>query len=222
MIRSFEISVKYAECKAALQRISDTELPEAIAAGINRIASGAAAAQRMNLRRDFILRNKYTEGSLAYYKANPKKDIARINAIVGSKQPYLALQETGGERRPVKGSRVPVPTMRARGGNWKAPIQRRYTPKPGALTSKFFVLGPATGKVSPRAARAAAYRLQAPAIFKRDASGLVKVRLLNEPSYHLRARHWHTEAVNRYATMTNMQMAFMTEARRRIAKYQAG
>ena len=219
MTSSFAISVKYAAWKEAMRRISDTELPEAIAAGINRIAGGAAAAQRANLRRDFILRNQYTERSLVYYKANPKKDIARINAIVGSKQPYLALQETGGTRRPVQGGKVPVPTMKARGGNWRSPILRRYAMKPGALASKVFILRPGAGTTGSKR-RATAYHLQAAAIFKRERGRLVKIRLLNEPSYRLKPRHWHTEAVARYARPGFAEAAFIAEAKRRLAKYQ--
>ena len=202
-----------------MTRISDTELPEAIAAGINRIASGVALAQRNNLREDFILRNQYTEKSLAYYRANPKKDIARINAIVGSKQPYLALQEEGGTRRPKQGKKVPVPTKTARGGNWKAPIQRRYTPRKGPLSSKFFILRPGAGTTG--AKRRIAYQLQSPAMFKREGGLLVKVRLLDQPSYHLKARHWHGRAVDKYARKDLMAMAFIQEAKRRLAKYQA-
>ncbi|MBE3065476.1 MAG: hypothetical protein IMZ69_10725 [Spirochaetes bacterium] len=243
MTRDFEIAVKYAECKAAMQRISDTELPEAIAAGINRVAGGAALGQRVNLRQDFILRNQYTERSLAFYKANPKKNIDRINAIVGSRQPYLALQEEGGKRRPVRGGRVPVPTKRARGGNWRAPIQRRYTIRKGTKVgrgSKFFILRPGTNPSGLNTRHTLAryrrmiaknpaytgrknwmYRLTSPAIFKREDGDLVKVRLLDQPSYQLKGKHWHRDAVEKYGTQAFAQMAFIAEARRRLAKYQA-
>jgi hypothetical protein len=219
MIRSFEIAVKYDGFKRAMARISETELPEAIAAGINRIASGVMLGQRNNLRADFILRNQYTEKSLAFYRANPKKDIARINAIVGSKQPYLALQEEGGTRKPKQGKRVPVPTKRARGGNWGAPIQRRYTPRKGPLAGKFFILRPGAGTTG--AKRRIAYQLDSPAMFKREGGRLVKIRLLDQPVYHLKPRHWHSEAVNKYARKDFMQIAFIAEAKRRLAKYQA-
>jgi hypothetical protein len=219
MSSAFGIMVKYAQCMAALKRISDTELPAAIAAGINRIASGASLGQLNNLRADFILRNKYTERSLVYYKANPKTNINRINAIVGSKQPYLELQEKGGTRRPKMGSRVPVPTKAARGGNWRSPIQRKYTARKGPLSSKFFILRPGAGSTGMK--RRISYQLDSPAMFKRESGRLVKIRLLDQPSYRLRARRWHTDAVNKYGKLGLMQTAFIQEARRRIAKYQA-
>jgi hypothetical protein len=237
MERDFEIAVKRAGYMQALKAISDTELPEAIAAGINRIASGSALGQKMNLRNDFILRNQYTERSLVYYKANPKKDINRINAIVGSKQEYLALQEEGGTRKPKQGSRVPVPTIAARGGNWRAPIQRRFTIRKGTKVgqgSKFFILRPgsspsglntrhvlASFRKTGRGRKNWQYRLTSPAIFKREGGQLVKVRLLDQPSYRLRGRHWHLNAVTKYGTSTLLQVAFIAEAKRRLAKYQA-
>jgi hypothetical protein len=177
----------------------------------------------MNLRRDFILRNKYTEGSLAYYKANPKKDINRINAIVGSKQPYLALQEQGGTEK-ATGKKLAMPTVAGRGGSFKNIIPKnlalramgqikgtsqRFTKKGNRVRGKgFFILGPGPS-------------LKAPAIFYRRGGTLHKIRLLGKKTQKVKARHWHRDAVNRYATTTNMQMAFIAEARRRIAKYQA-
>jgi hypothetical protein len=222
MTHDFEIAVKYAGYKQALAKIGGEELPEAIAAGINRIASSAHLAQRNNLRGRFILRNKYTERSLAYYKANPKKDINRINAIIGSKQAYLALQEEGGTRRPVRGSKVPVPTMAARGGNWRAPIPRRYALRKGALAAGVFILRPGTTSWAKWSKRRRAHaRLTRAGIFKREKSRLLKIRFLDRPSYKLRARRWHRDAVEKYGKSNLMAAAFMAEAKRRLAKYQA-
>ena len=151
MTRDFELTVKYDGFKRALRAIGETELPEAIAAGINRIAGGAAAAQLMNVRHDFILRNKYTERSLAFYRANPKKDINRINAIVGSKQPYMALQEEGGERRPVKG----IAGARADEGRTRRELARSCATEvqPEARTADLEVLHPPARHHGSEAAR---------------------------------------------------------------------
>ncbi len=236
MTRDFEIAVKYAGYREALRRWSDVDLPECIAAGINRIASGAALGQRNNLRQRFILRNKYAEGSLVYYPARAMgskgpRAIASINAIVGSKQPFLALQEEGGTER-ARGKSLAMPTVAGRGGNVRSVIPNRLRIRSmGTLGARgkgsrgFFFLPPGP-------------RLNQPAIFwrqpryggamvRRNRPGqgalnkLYKIRLLGRETQQVKGRNWHRDAVERYGTSTLLQVAFIAEAKRRIAKYAA-
>ncbi len=234
MTHDFEVAVKYAGFKQALARISDTELPEAIAAGINRIASDAHRAQRMNLGSRLILRNKYAERSLAFYRANPKKDIDRINAIIGSKQHELELQEAGGTEVARKKSLM-IPTEAGRGGDVRKAIpaklrmramgqmggvgQRAYTRRGTAVRGSaakgmkgFFIM------------RRARILKQSAIFFRRLGGGgqpLLKLRVIGERTQKVKARHWHSDAVARYAKPNLMAAAFIAEARRRLAKYQA-
>ncbi len=221
----FQITMKYEGYKKALKAIAEKELPHAAAAAINRIASGAAQAQRANLRERFTLRNRYSEGSLVFWEANPEKqrDFNKLNAIVGSKQPYLALQEEGGVER-AKGRTLAMPTIAGRGGSMKYAIPRalrlramgqirgtsqRYTKKGNRVRSKgFFILGPGA-------------RLQQAAIFRRQGGTLTKLRLLGRVQQQVRPRHWHEDAVRKYAKASLVQVAFVAEAKRRIARYQA-
>jgi hypothetical protein len=229
MTRDFEISVKYSAWQAAMRRISDTELPEAIAAGINRIAGGAAKAQAMNLRQRFTLRNKYAERSLIFFPAKPGKNINSINAIVGSRQPFLALQEAGGTEK-ATGRSLAMPTLAGRGGDKGKAIPGRFRIRSmGTFAGNsrgFFILGPGP-------------RLKQPAIFwrqpryggamvRRNRPGqgtlnkLYKIRLLGRKTQTVKARHWHSDAVDKYAQPGFAAMAFIAEAKRRLAKYQAG
>ncbi len=67
--------------------------------------------------------------------------------------------------------------------------------------------------------------LQQSAIFYRRLGGggqpLLKLRVIGERAQKVKARHWHSDAVARYGKPALMAAAFMAEAKRRLAKYQA-
>ena len=188
-----------------LQRASKEALPRAQAAAINAIARVAHAASGRTLRRVLILRNQYTERSLRISEARVSGRTGRVGyAKAGTISQYLPLQETGGQRRPVRGRKVPVPTLAARGGNWRRPILRRFTVGRSVELgrgSKFFVLRTRRGS----------------AIFTRPSKRrLLKVRILGARSYHLKATHWHTAAVRKYATRSLLAQVFVREAKRQL------
>lgn len=192
-------------------------MPRAVAGALNKVGGLVDKGQEMNVRRTFTLRNPYTMRSLKRWKASPKPDIDKINTIVGSFSPYMAIQDTGGERRPVRGKHVPIPTRAARGGDWKSPILRRYALKESVQFGQ--VKMTKSGRrskssntifVLPRSSRAPA------GIFTRVGGRLVRIRTLGAASYQLRGTHWHTGAVEKYGTLENIERAFIAEAKRII------
>lgn len=90
-----------------------------------------AALTRKNAIRDlpnhFILRNTWTQRSIAYDKA-PENPTAfeEIASHVGAREraPYMARQENGGKHRPANGGQLSIPTNAARGGSHSSPVQR--------------------------------------------------------------------------------------------------
>jgi hypothetical protein len=119
-------SPEFIKYKAALQRMAAEVYPQAIADTLNQVAGFAHYATAKNIRSRFTLRNRYTEGSLRFYKASPKAKIEKINAVTGSFSEYMVAQDAGGERRPKRGSRAPVVTLAARGGNPAKVVRKKY------------------------------------------------------------------------------------------------
>lgn len=229
----FRIMVDHAEWNANIHAALLRGFPEIIARTLNVHAGLAGMRQLQNLRKDFTLRNEYTEGSLhigkgagsegLYWPASPTVPIQRMNAVVGSKSPYLPLQETGGVAQ-AKGKSLAMPTLAGRGGDEKRPIpqffrfrsmgqlggtRQKYTTRGRRIRSKgFFILGPGP-------------RLKEPAIFFREPGGggarLMKIRLIGRKSQRVRATHWHTEAVRHYGTWKGFNETYA-----RVAKLHAG
>ena len=109
-----------------MRKLGSEAIQEAVAETINNVASYAHVEQQKTVRRDFTVRTPYTINSFKYYKASPKANINKINAVTGTVSPYLPIQETGGTVRPKSGSHVPIPTLKARGGRIQNSIRRKY------------------------------------------------------------------------------------------------
>lgn len=174
--------------------------PQVVAGVLTQGAHLVDRGQKENLRKHFILRNPYTEGSLFVLPANSSMPIGRMNAFVGSRSPYLPIQETGGTER-AKGKTLAMPTIAGRGGSKErvipiplsiramgqiAGMSAKTTKRGRRMRSKgFFILGPGP-------------RLKQPAIFYRPKGGqMIKVRLLGHKTQQVKATHWHSDAVKR-------------------------
>src|SRR6185369_15174579 len=156
---------------------SGPEFSAATAATLNRIATAANGEQGRNLRREFILRNKFTQGSLMMFKATAKPDADKINALVGSKSPYLDEQEAGGVAETKAGGPVKsIPSLQARGGSWSKPVGARFRRKRmGTIGHRG-----GGGRMTPKGAQffwLSGKSLRTPTMFFRNATGLHKVFL---------------------------------------------
>lgn len=88
-----------------LLRFSEKSAQEATAEGLTKTAKLAADLARQNVRKQFVLRNKWTLGSIKSTRSSPRRAIDKQFAIAGSKQPYLAKQELGGGLKRTKAGR---------------------------------------------------------------------------------------------------------------------
>lgn len=90
-------------------------IPYAVKNSLNSLAFDARSEWQEGLRREFTLRNKFTESSIRVEKARGL-DMRSMESRVGSIAPYMENQEEGGERR--KGGKYgpPIPTNDARTG----------------------------------------------------------------------------------------------------------
>ena len=185
------------------------------------------------MRKQFILRNKYTENSLRFWAANDKTpkmagynkkytvklDLNRINAVSGTVSPYLPLQEAGGTQKPKIGAKyIPMPTTAGRGGNIRKAIPKKFRlgpNKPGfGKGSPFFALPSGiyvrVGKPSklPRAAPGQARPLRP----------IIMIRTLGQSEQIVKKTKWHESAMKQWGTPENMQKAYIQAAERELKR----
>ncbi len=189
-----------------MNRVCKELLPKAITSTVNTAAKGSLARSRKIIREDFILRNPYTEKSLIMWqsKYKPGRSIDRINAIVGTKSPYLPMHEKGGVVR-ARRQRIPIPTTAARRGKTKAGVvapQYRMS-KIGQIGrgSKFFYM-----------------RIRKPGIFTRRGKRLIMIRDLSLRSYRIQPTKWHSRSTEYFRKRGTMERIFVHHAKRQLAK----
>ncbi len=222
----FSVNVDHAQWNMSVKMMLLRGFPEVISETLNTEANLAGIRALQNLKKDFTLRNQYTERSLyigkgtgtqgLFWPALSTVPIQRMNAVIGSKSPYLAIQEEGGTK-PKAGS---MPTLAGRGGDEKSPIPNyfrlramgsiaggrgQYTTKGKRKRGKgFFILGPGPS-------------LKQTAIFFREPGNphapLMKIRLLGKKTQTVKATHWHTEAARYYGTWARFNRTFENVAR---------
>jgi len=198
-------SKEFRDYQKKLKRLADDALPRAVAETMNSVATVAHIQSIRNMRERFTLRNQYTERGIRYYKASPKKDWRKINAITGSISPYMDIQDQGGVRRPKRGRRAPIAALAARGGNRSAVVRKKY--RAGQLGPNQFVGRPRGAKARPTG------------VWERYAKNkrIRLIRNLENASIRVTGRRWHSDAVERYATREWIEGAFIREAKRRIS-----
>lgn len=190
------------EIAKALDKIPGA-LQKATAATLTDVARAATIRSERNIRRGMIVRTPYTTKSLRMYKASESKPIARQNSVSGTVSEYLPIHDEGGKIK-AKRKAIAVPTNRVRGKDRKKKIPSRY--KIDSMGNRAFILRPASPvKVLKRAG-----------LFIRDGKKgkLRKVRDLGAKSYQLKAKRWHTEAVQKYGNWSYMAASFRRHALR--------
>jgi len=194
MIRITSNSKEYL---AALAKIPKA-MEKVTAATLTETAQSVTTRGARNLKKDMIVRTPYTLRSLKTFKASPSKPIERQNAVSGTISEYLPVHDKGGVIKARK-RKIAVPTNRVRGRDRKKKIPARY--KLDRMQNAF-VLRP-SGKLMSRAA-----------LFIRRGKKLEKVRDLGAKDYRMKARNWHTEAVNKYGNYGYMAGVFRRQAER--------
>jgi hypothetical protein len=188
--------------KRKMERMAADALPRAIAGALTQAAVSATTRSKRNVRETMTLRNQYTERSVRYYKASPKKQIRQINSVTGSVSPYMGLQDSGGYRLPKRGRAAPVATLSARGGNRTAVVRKRY--RAGTLGPGQFIGQPQGGRPV--------------GVYERFQKNrrLRMIRNLSEEKVVVHPTHWHRDAVQRYGRRDYIEAAFVREAKRII------
>jgi len=196
-------SKEFREYRKKLEALGKDLFPKVIAETLNVVAGFAHAQSIKNSRSRFVNRNQYTERSIRYYKASPKGNWTRINAVTGSISPYMDLQDTGGVKRPKRGRRVPIATLAARGGKAASVVRKRY--KAGSLGPNQFVKIP-KGGAKPMG------------VYERYARNkrLKMIRNLEDESVRIVGKRWHTDAVSAYAKRSVVEAEFARQAKRYI------
>lgn len=203
----FSITTDIKSYTRKMNKINREYLPKAICSTVNVAAKGTFARGKKNIEKDFTVRNKYTLGSLKLYpsKYKPGRSIDRINAITGSKSPYLPLHEKGGTVR-AKRRRLSIPTIHARRGVKSKVIARRFRMdrlgRIGMEGSKFFVIG--TG-----------------IFFRRSKKKVVKVRDISKRSYRIKPTKWHTRAAAYFSRPDVFGRIFVSQAKKQMRTIKA-
>lgn len=110
--------------KKELDKLSKRELPRVVKRALTLTARTAAKFAKGNVEDDFTNRNKFTAGSVRANKVEGTTAKSMF-AEYGSMQPYMALQEKGGQTTN-KGKAVDVPTRSARvGRSRKKPTRKK-------------------------------------------------------------------------------------------------
>lgn len=201
-----------------LRRLSSEEFSKATASAINTVAFAANEEQKTSVSTKFINRNKYTAGSMMMFKASPKKDANKIDALVGSKSPYLPEQETGGTVKTRRGRpAISMPTKKARRGNWNKPIS------PKLRMDKIRNIGRRSGggKMLPKGTPyfwLSGGQLKNTTLFERRGFKLIRIRIVTRGPIKLNPTHWHTEAMAKHGNAANMSTEWGKELSKGLAK----
>lgn len=200
-----------------LRALSSEEFSQATASAINIVANKSNEQQKTVINNRFIVRNKYTIGSLKMFKASPKKDANKIDAIVGSKSPYMDEQEAGGiTRTRTNKPAAAMPTKAARRGNWSKSVTVRLR------MDKIKTIGRRKGgKMAPKGTPfffLEGGRLKNQTLFERRGNKLIRVRVIARGPIKLKPTHWHTEAMAKHGNAATMSKEWGQELSKSLSK----
>lgn len=198
-------SPEFRRYQTQLGRLAADAYPKAIAETLNVVAGFAHVQQQRNVKERFVVRSAYTLGSFKFWKATPKSSISKINAVTGSVSPYLPVHEAGDTIK-ARSRKVPIPTLRARGGSKAGKIRRKYYA--GNLGPDMFVGRPRGNPARP----VGVYERSG-----RKAKRLRMIRNLESERIMIRPTRWHTSAVSRYARQSVIEAEFVRQARLALA-----
>lgn len=118
------------EDPSKLHLLSDDMIKSVLKAASNTVNIQAAITRKnaiASLPEHFILRNTWTERSIAYDRAKKEPhSFQEIESHVGARDrvPYMARQEFGGHHKPSNGGRLSIPLDTARGGRHSSLVRK--------------------------------------------------------------------------------------------------
>ena len=108
-----EVASNADELRRAFRQIAKDQVPFATALALTRLAQRGQEAGRDRLSSEFKLRSRWVRNGLRIKRAE-KRDWPNPVAIVGHRDEYMVLHETGGMKRARGGGRVLIPTRLVR------------------------------------------------------------------------------------------------------------
>ena len=112
---SLEIDTNAHELVGCLDELARRLVPYATAVALTRIAQRAQKEVRANLPKRFQVRRPWIQQGIRILAAK-KSQWPTPEAVVGSRDAFMVLQETGGTKRPGSGTHLAFPTERVRTG----------------------------------------------------------------------------------------------------------
>jgi hypothetical protein len=101
--------------------MASRQVPFAVAVALTEVGKDSRQAVAASLRQHFQIRSPWIERGIRYTPAS-KRDWPNTHTTIGSRDWFMADQETGGVRRPRGGHRLPIP-----GGDLRSQPSERIT-----------------------------------------------------------------------------------------------
>jgi hypothetical protein len=153
---------------------------------------------------------------MLFYKASPKKDASKIDALTGSKSPYLDEQEAGGAVMTRQGKQAQsMPSRAARGGSWGKSVTSRFRRSAMGMIGHRGDSG-----MTPKGAKffwLSGGSLAEPILFFRKGKKVTRVRIATKP-LTVKATHWHSSAMAKFGREGIMAAAWAVELEKGLTK----
>lgn len=134
-VAGYQIVVETDALRRKMIALERKQLPFATALALTAMAVSAASHVRFLLPSQFKLRSTWVQKGIRITPAN-KRDWPNTRAVVGSRDPFMVLQETGGVKKPLHSRELALPGKKEedalRGAGGRIPKGRR----PRALLRK--------------------------------------------------------------------------------------
>lgn len=212
--------------------VKNTRLPDSARDALNAVADAVTTRQNRNIKKQMIVRSRYTMRSTQNPRARPYqalnkaqgRKMKRMFSRAGSFSPYLWIQENDTTVRGLSGA-VPIPQLAARTGrSIQKSIARRYrlprsarlgrTPgsrEIGRTSAGSVWVGVPKGLHRGRKRPFGVYE-------RRGRYRLRMLRSLESDTARIKGTRFHADAVGRYGTEAFISQAFARELRRRLRR----
>lgn len=215
-----------------MRAVKNTRLPDSARDALNSVADAVTVRQNRNIKREMIVRSRYTMRSTQNPRARPYKalnkaqgrNMKRMFSRSGTFSPYLWLQENDTTVRGLSGP-VPIPQLAARTGrSIRKSIARRYRLPRSARLRKT----PGSREIGRTAAGSVWVglpkglhrgRKRPFGIYERRGKFRLRMlRSLESDTARIKGTRFHADAVARYGTEAFISEAFARELRRRLRR----
>lgn len=211
---AFPIDVDTRAYMKAMNIISKDALPKAVAETLNRTADAVTKQQIKNVKKDMIIRTKFTLNSMLSQRARPwkalnkamGKNIARMFSRAGTFSSYLWKQEETKIYKGLSGP-IPIPTLQTRTSkNLEKTVRKKFRLTPGQGLSDG-ELGDNMFIGTPQGRRRG--------IYQRSKKGkMIMLRNLESEQITIKGTGFHSKAVKKFGTQQFIRAQFFKVSKR--------